>query len=268
MTMSRKAPPHKKRHTKPCKFFQVNRCPHPADVCNFAHIIASPSDTGSSIYRHYPDYYVHDTLCRYSYGPRDIPLTPADSILRVDTKNLGQLSPYQQITFNGPHTPPYSYDDSEESLNLFKPRSSTRPSTKQKNLKYKSKPCRFFPTERGCPKGSLCTFIHDELKHQIPSPVKDSNLKEESCRKNYFPVPWRVIGGGVRVGITETEDLEDSDLFSTANTSRPVDHSALKLENVTPIKILSRKRSNSNPLAPSPHSLQFKVEHLFSAESP
>ena len=104
--------------------------------------------------------------------------------------------------------------------------------------------------------------MHDELKHQIPSPVKESNLKEESCRKNYFPVPWRVIGGGVRVGITETEDSEDSDLYSTVNTSRPVDHSASKLENVTPIKILSRKRSNSNPLAPSPHSLQFKVEQV------
>ena len=211
------------------------------------------------------------------------------------------FSPYHQLIFNGPHTPPYSYNDSVKPLNLFKPRSSTRSSTKQKNLKYKSlfvkldfqstneltihppslaKPCRFFPTERGCPKGSLCTLwvlrkrlvfslficfpfqsIHDEVKHQIPSPVKESNVKEENCRKNYFPVPWRVIGGGVRVGITETED---SDLYSAANTSCPVNHSASisELENDTPIKIVSRKRSNSNPPAPSPHSLQFKVEHV------
>ena len=97
------------------------------------------------------------------------------------------------------------------------------------------------------------------MKHQIPSPVKESNQKEEDSRKNYFPVPWRVIGGGVRVGITETED---SDLYSTANTSRPDNHSASKLENDTPIKIVTRKRSNSNPPAPSPHALQFKVEHV------
>lgn len=96
------------------------------------------------------------------------------------------------------------------------------------------------------------------MKHQIPSPVKESNVKEEN-RKNYFPVSWRVIGGGVRVGITETED---SDLYSTANTSRPVNHSAPRLEIDTPIKMISRKRSNSNPPAPSPHSLQFKVEHV------
>ena len=101
--------------------------------------------------------------------------------------------------------------------------------------------------------------IHDESRHQIPSPVKESNPKEEICRKNYFPVPWRVIGGGVRVGITETED---SDLFSTANTSRPV-NSASKLENDTPTNIsISRQRSNSDPHTPNPHSLQFKVEHV------
>ena len=106
---------------------------------------------------------------------------------------------------------------------------------------------------------SLFPSIHDEVRHQNPSsPVKEPNLKEENCRKNYFPVPWRVIGGGVRVGITETEDL---DLYSIANTLRPV-NLASKLENDTPTKIVSRKRSNSNPPTPSPHSLQFKVEHV------
>jgi hypothetical protein len=106
---------------------------------------------------------------------------------------------------------------------------------------------------------SLPSVHDDELRHQIPSPVKESNFNEENCRKNYFPVPWRVIGGGVRVGITETED---SDLYSTANTSRPVNPSSTKLENDTPTKIVSRKRSNSNPPTPSPHSLQFKAEHV------
>ena len=106
--------------------------------------------------------------------------------------------------------------------------------------------------------------IHDELRHQTPSPIKESNLKEENCRKNYFPVPWRVIGGGVRVGITETEDSDLS--YSTPNISRPP---TSKFENDhdhdhddTPTKILYRKRSNSNPPIPSPHSLQFKVEHV------
>lgn len=85
--MSRKAPPAKKRHStlssssnpwnlldhlaaKPCKFFQVDRCPHPADVCNFAHVIASSSDTESSIYCYYPGYYPQYPLSRHSYGPK------------------------------------------------------------------------------------------------------------------------------------------------------------------------------------------------------
>ena len=56
---------------KPCKFFQVDRCPHPADVCNFAHVIASPSDRSSSIYRYYPaGYYAEDSLGNYRYGPK------------------------------------------------------------------------------------------------------------------------------------------------------------------------------------------------------
>ena len=56
------------------------------------------------------------------------------------------FSPYHQLTFNGPHTPPYSYV--KPSSNLFKPRSSTR-STKQKNLKYKCLcQTRFFPIKK------------------------------------------------------------------------------------------------------------------------
>ena len=51
------------------------------------------------------------------------------------------FSPYHQLTLNGPHTPPYSYENSYipgKLLDFFKPHSSTRSSTKQKFLKYKS----------------------------------------------------------------------------------------------------------------------------------
>ncbi|KAF8798902.1 hypothetical protein BYT27DRAFT_7202627 [Phlegmacium glaucopus] len=362
--MSRKAPPPKKRHTKPCKFFQVDQCPYPADLCNFAHVIAPPSDRGSSIYHYYPaGYYAQDALCRYRYRPK-VPLlkpldisTSADSHPQVDLMNLEKaylvrdtlsipdvpsirrgrpssdlspktaaespllssfihspesittgstsmsasdldevvivtddpqyhehlhsyqsqvyveddspvihvppFSPFYQVAFNGPHSPLYGYDHSYmygRSLYPSKPRSGTRSLTKQKILKYKTKPCRFFPTERGCPKGSSCTFIHDDLRHQAPSPVKESNSKEENSRKNYFPVSWRVIGGGVRVAVK----TDDADPYTTA-TGGPTS----KLDKSIPsTRVASRKRSNSNPPTPSPHSQQFKIEHLFSAESP
>lgn len=360
--MSRKAPPPKKRHTKPCKFFQIDRCPHPAEVCNFAHIIASPSSGGASIYRYYPaGYYSPNDLCRYSYGPKvpflkplDIPTSVDSHVPGMDIKNrekacldrdtqlipdispirnqpsstlspktaaespllassapspesmatgststldLDELvmvtddpqyhehlhsyqsqvyvdddspvihvppySPFYQLTFNERHAPPYSYENPYMFGKLLdNPRTNTRSSTKQKILKYKTKPCRFFLTERGCPKGSSCTFIHNESLHQAPSPVKESSPKEENGRKNYFPVPWRIIGGGVRVGVK----TDDSDQYSTVTSSPSVDP-ALKFDNGAPsTQVISRKRSTSNPS--SPHFQQFKVEHLFSAESP
>lgn len=81
---------------------------------------------------------------------------------------------------------------------------------------------------------------------------------EDNGSKNYFPVPWRVIGGGVRVGVK----TEDSDPHSIVTGSYSGDL-ASKLDKGTPsIQVISRKRSNSNPPTPSPHSQQFKIEHV------
>lgn len=34
---------------KPCRYFQVNRCPHTADVCDFAHVIVNPAAATSHL---------------------------------------------------------------------------------------------------------------------------------------------------------------------------------------------------------------------------
>ena len=78
-SISKKQPPAHKRHSKnrfslhlllccilislmcilvvakPCKYFQTDRCPFPADVCNFAHILLPASTDGQSagLCRHY-----------------------------------------------------------------------------------------------------------------------------------------------------------------------------------------------------------------------
>jgi hypothetical protein len=98
---------------------------------------------------------------------------------------------------------------------------------------------------------NVFSSIHDD---QVLSPVTDSN--QENSRKIYFPVPWRVIGGGVRVGI-KTEDSGPS-----TTDSRPLDLDS-KPDNGSPsAHVISRKRSNSNPTTLNPHSQQFKVENV------
>lgn len=109
--------------------------------------------------------------------------------------------------------------------------------------KYKTKPCKYFSTKSECPNGDNCTFIHDTSIFSVPPTVRsclesptmsgndnhviisplgtdkdnDNTEKsisqakdvgsEDSNEKNFFPVTWRVIGGGVLIGGKRTENL-------------------------------------------------------------
>ncbi|KAF8903102.1 hypothetical protein CPB84DRAFT_1774823 [Gymnopilus junonius] len=148
----------------------------------------------------------------------------------------------------------------------MKPKVS-KPPSKQKILKYKTKPCKFFQTERGCPNGSACTFIHDEsLSDTSSSPQKASSpIKEDLDRKSFIPVPWRVIGGGVLVGIKK-DGADDNSAFDSEDSSSEDPHPQIFKKAVTPINTITRKRSNSIPSTPS--VAQTKFGSLFSAESP
>ncbi|KAF8158196.1 hypothetical protein B0H34DRAFT_797611 [Crassisporium funariophilum] len=189
--------------------------------------------------------------------------------------------PTLQMGVNGTHTPSQSYDyyhgtgmSDIESPTYSKHRSSPRTSTKQKLLKYKTKPCKFYSTEKGCPNGSACTFMHDEYCSGTSSPAPMKHLKplmhkDESGRRNYFPIPWRVIGGGVRVGVVEKDDKANLAQYSTDSGAAPSSLHPLPSRvdsGISPLKIITRQRSNSIP--PTPSTIHFKVEHLFSAESP
>ncbi|KAF9013321.1 hypothetical protein BDQ17DRAFT_593108 [Cyathus striatus] len=60
----------KKRHTKPCKYFQVDKCPLQAEVCDFAHVMAVPAVSQS---RPPCRYYLAGSCnnglsCRYRHG--------------------------------------------------------------------------------------------------------------------------------------------------------------------------------------------------------
>ncbi|PPQ72659.1 hypothetical protein CVT26_004325 [Gymnopilus dilepis] len=366
--MSRRSQLQQKRHTKPCKYFQVNRCPHPADVCDFAHVITNPMTimpdrqsemcsyyyaglcmsgahcrsmnrflawsvasnsvagwTGlavdgtypdnPTVYGNYPAFppswppsaysplspSIENALLNHPPRSRDSVETSSTSISSLESDDSSAVTedpqfqehphshqsqvrisddspiihvppflPLPYMTPAGPLSPP-GYDFVYPSLTTLKlpgpmkPK-GPKPPSKQKILKYKTKPCKFFPTERGCPNGSACTFIHDEELPVMSSPTSSkpsSPIKEDSDRKGFVPVPWRVIGGGVLVGIKKDDTDYDSALDS--DDSSDEQHRQKTSKGAAPMAI-TRKRSNSIPSTPS--IAQIKVGSLFSAESP
>ncbi|OBZ71508.1 hypothetical protein A0H81_08721 [Grifola frondosa] len=104
-----------------------------------------------------------------------------------------------------------------------------------RNIYYKTKPCRFYNNGGYCVKGDRCNFIHDATMksmspkdigspksfsdsdseyilettgsqeetprrpiHDLPSkPVSET---ESNKKRNFFPITWRVVGGGVMMG--------------------------------------------------------------------
>ncbi|KDR82584.1 hypothetical protein GALMADRAFT_220568 [Galerina marginata CBS 339.88] len=380
--MSRKSQSQKKRHTKPCKFFQVNKCPHPADVCDFAHVIANPGtpsvpESSPAMCRYYyAGSCVNGALCRYRHGNEaseifNAPISPTSAadwptstdgtyldsppqygsyssfpqswsssayslsssfpplvesalfaspprsrdsidtcstslsslesdevvvatedpqylehphshqsqVCVMDDSPVIHVPPFLPLSYMNPVgtlSPSHSYDFVYSLMGGLKlpgqmksRTGGSKSSSKQKALKYKTKPCKFFPTERGCPNGSACTFVHDEGRSRTSSPPSKLSKLEDNVRKNFIPIPWRVIGGGVLVGVQRDEDADndsdDSSLDSDDSSSLdPYPQHSTK--NVPSIKIITRRRSNSIP--PTPSTTQVRVENLFSAESP
>jgi len=86
------------------------------------------------------------------------------------------------------------------------------------------------------------------------SPVKYPSLADETDAKNFFPVTWRVIGGGVRVGVAK-ENGRDLILHENGNA---FEHSISS--QLPPLKLPNRKRSNSIP--PTPSNSLFNVEQV------
>ncbi|KAI6124125.1 hypothetical protein EV401DRAFT_1944335 [Pisolithus croceorrhizus] len=80
----------------------------------------------------------------------------------------------------------------------------------RKPFAYQTKPCRYFMALGKCPSGDKCTFIHDsgsnESTRQIYNTSTSTNARElqsrtNDCRsKDFYPITWRVIGGGVMMG--------------------------------------------------------------------
>ncbi|KAJ7867972.1 hypothetical protein B0H13DRAFT_2064838 [Mycena leptocephala] len=185
-----------------------------------------------------------------------------------------------------------------------RPRASTLPPGFCPNH---TKPCRYIKAGVVCPNGDACTFIHahpekineeqppspplepaKQLQHELPS--KPLSAKEENTRKGYFPISWRVIGGGVLLSGAKdkSEPSDDDDLSDLSEDSESFDGRADPVSYALEIEIprprrripspfprkhdahrpprLARQRASSIPSTP----ISTHVDHLrlFSAESP
>ncbi|KAJ6530380.1 hypothetical protein DFH09DRAFT_1370754 [Mycena vulgaris] len=182
------------------------------------------------------------------------------------------------------------------------------PINRTKLINYRTKPCRYFKPGSVCPSGDACTFIHADpetisespspspspvkLQHELPS--KPLSAKEENTRKGYFPISWRVIGGGVLMGGAKGDhalsDDADSELSEDSFDGRadPVsrvleleipasappsavdfpstDADMDEIDSMTPTGLPVRARASSIPSTPM--TTHVDVFRLFSAESP
>ena len=84
-----------------------------------------------------------------------------------------------------------------------------------------------------------------------------STVAKEEARKNFVPIPWRVIGGGVLIGMKKDDPSDEK----SSDPDYPYSsHTLPSKPNLPPLKMMSRQRSNSIP--PTPSISQVKVEHV------
>ena len=110
-------------------------------------------------------------------------------------------------------------------------------------------------------------------QNSSPKPVEAPKPRLASPKDNYFPISWRVIGGGVLIGGAKREDgrpqstesdgdsilsLPDSLKDDSEKPSAVAPNSAV--ESAPKLKIITRRRSNSIP--PTPRSSQVNVGNV------
>ncbi|KAK0487690.1 hypothetical protein IW261DRAFT_1415323 [Armillaria novae-zelandiae] len=309
----KKPPPLKKRHTKPCKFFQIAQCPKSAEECNFAHVIGpTPVNRSTKACRyflsgscsnglwcrfvhpvdpeflenqsaagepplHYPCYVAspppfpgvyggappqwspslphHPDQCYTLPLPTSPISSPSDETASVEKDRDGGdytnpiiVPAHGQTTIISPCFAPSAFNSSHTASTR-----QTSQTCSTTSLKYKTKLCRYYQADRRCPNGDSCRFIHEQIGEKKPTerpllnsdlPPKPTSLKEENMKRGYFPVSWRVIGGGVLMGTSPTYESA-SDVDSDKTSDIDVDE--------------AREDLDPEPLQPVPLSLDLKV---------
>ncbi|KAG2009985.1 hypothetical protein CC2G_012849 [Coprinopsis cinerea AmutBmut pab1-1] len=109
MQRTKKPPPANKRHTKPCKYFQLGSCSLSAESCNFAHVVVAPPlpTKGASICRYYSTGTCHNgTYCPYGHSNQaESPYQPRIHIAGQEPRGEWQAhstSPIDSVYLDAP----------------------------------------------------------------------------------------------------------------------------------------------------------------------
>jgi len=198
------------------------------------------------------------------------------------------VSPMSPVSPVNDHRPAHSQMHVSPVVNspispVHPPRLRSRSNSRYKTSNYKTKVCKYFSIHGNCPNGNECTFIHEEplptttqiLRAPPGLPPKPTSQQEENRKRNYFPVSWRVIGGGVLIGDLShastsknggspawSDDAEE-DYAENCSNQQSYSSSGPNSASVAGHQPLRRPRSTSIPS--TTRSVQ---KSLFSAESP
>ncbi|KAJ3782984.1 hypothetical protein GGU10DRAFT_378090 [Lentinula aff. detonsa] len=210
-------------------------------------------------------------------------------------------------------------DTNKPKSNSSQPRLHSKPYNERKPSK--TVRCKFHkPPKKLCPKGDNCTFIHSDpspltnakgvswevessgsQKNNSVSPKKDTDSKlpspghtlpakpltyfEAEREKGFFAVTWRVISGGVQMGVNQPDSgikhssrapdrknlvlKTPAPAFPNAETDPRPRSPAQSLNRSNPAKIdrPPRKRTLSSPSRPGP-APALQSANVFLAESP
>ncbi|KAG6885057.1 hypothetical protein C0993_006285 [Termitomyces sp. T159_Od127] len=214
-------------------------------------------------------YHQHQSRIRIMDSPPLVHLPPfyhpspdTHGPLSIDTSYIASPTMYNTHKFMQPVSP-----------SALKPKAHPRSNIHHKVINYKSTP-HFFVLEIRIHTGTSPRESPATSPTSLPPlaslPPKPLTLAEESKKKNFFPISWRVIGGGVLLGSESKASIVD---LGSPNIDDVDKHETVLEEpeprnssDISPPKPAKRVRSSSIP--PTPTTQHMDTGALFSAESP
>ncbi|KAL5501320.1 hypothetical protein ACEPAH_8580 [Sanghuangporus vaninii] len=220
---------NRKRHTKPCLFFQTNDCPLSADECDFAHIIATPEQyetlkNPQATLRTKPCRFFLGGKCRDGYWCRF--KHPAQIIATSkESSDLGLLEDVPELDSDK------GTDDDVDVRDL----DGTWKAKPEDHPKYRTRPCRNFILGK-CIYGERCSYLHVLPSPKTPANANDAALAPSPVISSYFPTtpplhrapPSTPVNGSKGESDAEEFDTEASEIRTPVCTRFNIDGSDMQ----------------------------------------
>ncbi|ESK90519.1 hypothetical protein Moror_1169 [Moniliophthora roreri MCA 2997] len=283
------------QHSRPCRFYLAGYCRN-GGGCRFRHIDSDHSSeeaTHEPLLSTIPD---SESIHEFTAGSHPSP-SFGNPVPAIYLPSPSYWPSYEYLAashyYSYPDEPVYclpklssgSLPPVQHESDLSAP---SRPRSRTKM--YKTKPCKYYNGSRkSCPKGDTCTFIHTDPatkrfgtstsaasyeSDEAGLPQKPLSPLEASRKRGFYPITWRVIGGGVLMGTERPERFQTSlkNQKSSRSQSRSRSPATTPTVNVNvPVSTAnsSRIRARANSIPSTPSINQVDASALFAAaESP